>query len=387
MARILISGASVGGPAAAVALSRAGHAVVVVEVAEKPRVGGYAVDFRGRVHLGVLKRLGVLDDLRAVATTGSATRFLLGDRTRLALPEEFTGGDLDVLRRDLTRVLVEHSDRADYRYGSSIVELQDRGQSVEATFADGGRESFDIVIGADGIHSRTRALMLGAESAFVTHQGYCVAGWDLPNTVGATRDLTIWNAPGRAMGVSTDPRDPSRANVFAIFESAPLPREVRHDRHAQEDVLRRALAGVGPHADAMLRELSNATDLYLDAIARADVPHWSRGRTVLIGDAAHGATLGGMGTGSAVVGALVLAHRLGDGADHARAFADYESVMRPYATACQQGGDTAGRFFAPRTRLGIATRNWFFRTAAGRRTLLDTGRDRSEALPESAIPA
>ncbi|MEV8239821.1 FAD-dependent monooxygenase [Microbacterium testaceum] len=379
MADVLISGASVAGPAAAVALTRLGHTVTVVEIAPEPRTGGYAVDFRGKAHLDALSRLGVLDDLREVSVPATRTRFLAGPRTRLDLPEEFTGGDLNVLRRDLTRVLVTHSGDADYRYGISIREITDDRDRIGVEFTDGGTGTFDVVIGADGIHSRVRRLLFGPEEQFVTYQGYCVAGWDLPNTVGATPDLTVWNAPGKALGVSRDPQDPSRGHVFAVFEAPSLPRELRHDRHAQNTYLRHTLSQVGPLGRQLTEYLPGASDIYLDAIARADVPAWSKGRCVLLGDAAAGATLGGMGTGTAVVSAMVLADRLQHD-EPVSAFRHYEELVRPYATACQRGGDTAGRFFAPRSRPGIAARNLFFGTPPGRRMLIGTGRERSEGL-------
>ncbi len=390
--QVLISGASVAGPALAYWLGRYGFCPTVVELAPTLRGGGYAVDFRGAAHLGVLERMGLLERLRGLATGGAATRFVdARDRTVLRLPPEFTGGELDVLRSELSAVLVDHSTaHTEYRFGDSIAALGDTGDGVDVHFTGGAERRFDLVIGADGMHSRVRRLTFGEEDRFVTHHGYHVAGWDLPNTVGAGRESVLFNTPGRMVGVSADPRDPGRANTFCVFAAPRLDRD-RRDPQSQQRILRTAFGGMGWKVPDLLEHLGSASDVYLDAISRVDVPVWSRGRVALVGDAAHGATLGGMGTGAAVVGAYVLAGALAEAdGDPAVGFPRYEATMRDYATRCQQGGDTAGRFFAPRRRATIALRNRFFSTRTGLNSLLDAGRDRSEqiTLPDytSALP-
>ncbi len=117
--QVLISGASVAGPALAYWLAHYGFEPTVVEIAPALRGGGAAVDFRGETHLAVLERMGVLDRLREVRTGGSPMTFVdERDRTVLHLPAEFAGGDVEVLRSDLSRVLYEHGRaRADYVLG------------------------------------------------------------------------------------------------------------------------------------------------------------------------------------------------------------------------------------------------------------------------------
>jgi 2-polyprenyl-6-methoxyphenol hydroxylase-like FAD-dependent oxidoreductase len=378
--RVLISGASIAGPALAYWLGRYGFRPTVVEVAPALRTGGNAVDFRGPLHMGVLAKMGVLDELRAVQTGGTAMRFVdeHGDKL-MEWPAGLAGGDVEVLRGDLARILcAAGADTTEYLFGDRITALDESPAGVDVTFASGRQRRFDLVIGADGVHSAVRRLTFGDESRFVRHLGYYVAGWDVPNEWGLTRDLVMHNAPGRMAGVGGDHRDPTRAGAFMVFRSPVLAYD-RHDVAAQKRILRSRYAGLGWLTPRLLEALDTAPDLYFDQICRVDNPTWSRGRVTLVGDAACGATIGGQGNGTAVVAAYVLAGELAATAgDHRVAFPRYERLIGAFARRTQKGGDTTGMFLAPKTARGIRLRNylnnrkWFldltFKIAADRST-------------------
>ncbi|MCX4748059.1 FAD-dependent monooxygenase [Kitasatospora sp. NBC_01287] len=358
--RVLISGASVAGPALAFWLGRFGFCPTIVELAPQLRSGGHAVDFRGATHRTVLERMGILDELRELRTGGSPMSFVnASGRELLHLPGEFTGGELEVRRGDLAALLHRHSeDRAEYLFGDSVTAISEQPDGVRVAFQHGPERTFDLVIGADGIHSRTRQLVFGPEERFVRHLGYYVAGWRTPNPgFAATEGTVMYNEPGRGVGLAVDPRDTSWAHATLFLASPRLPIHHR-DVQAQKRMLADAFAGTGWHARALLATLDGADDLYFDSISRADLPSWSKGRVALIGDAACGATLGGMGTGTAITAAYVLAGELATAeGDHITAFAAYEARLRGFAERCQQGGDRTGRFLAPKGRLGAALRN------------------------------
>lgn len=233
MTSILISGAGIAGSSLALWAARYGLAATVVEAAPRLRVGGSAVDFRGRAHLRVLADMGVLDELRAVATGGTPMRFVDRDgRTRLDLPGDFAGGDLEVQRGDLVRIVYEHAcPGAEFRFGERISELVDGRAGVEVTFASGARRRFDLVVGADGVHSGMRRLAFGPERDHVRHLGYHLATWDVPDHLGLGRQMLAYNEPGRMVSITGDPRDPGRATALAVFASEPLP-ATRGDRDA-----------------------------------------------------------------------------------------------------------------------------------------------------------
>jgi 2-polyprenyl-6-methoxyphenol hydroxylase-like FAD-dependent oxidoreductase len=354
--KVLVSGASVAGPSVALWMGRAGHDVTVVEIAPALRQGGYAVDFRGEVFTTVLERMGVLEELRSLQTGGNAMRFVdESGRKLMRLPAEFAGGELEVLRADLSRVLYEHSrEQATYRFGDSIASLHEHADGVDVRFESGIEETYDLVVGADGMHSVVRRLAWPAEQVVERHLDYYVGGWEVPNTLGISGDTLMYNVPGKLASVGADRRDPGLAGTLFVFKS-PLLEYNRRDLDQQKAILREQFSGLGWHVPELLEALPAATELYFDSISRVRVDRWSTDRIVLLGDAGYGATFGALGTGTAVVGAYVLAGELAQG-DFRTAFGRYEERLRK-AVSKTQDGSRAGSFLAPATRFGIAARN------------------------------
>lgn len=347
--RILISGASIAGPALAFWLGRQGHDVTVVEKAPALREGGQAVDFKGRTHLEVLRKMGLLDDVRRHATGGGDQTIVDADGRRLAvIPGEFTGGDVEIGRGALSRLLYDRTeDTCRYVFGDSIRSLRETATGVDVTFERGGAATFDLVVGADGIHSNVRRLAFGPEPEYVRFLGHYYALVDL----GVSGDAAMYNEPGR-MAALGGPKAPA----FFVFASPELDYD-RYDAEQQKRLLAKAYEGDGWRIPELLAKLPEARDVYLDSISRVELEHYSRGRVVLIGDAAYGNTLGGFGTGLAVVAAYVLAGELACG-DHVTAFRRYEEQLAPYAKAAHRGN--AGPFLAPPSKLRMRMRNWTF---------------------------
>lgn len=371
--RVLVSGAGVAGPAAAYWLSRYGADTAVVETAPALRTSGFAVDFRGPTHLGVLSKMGVLDELRQVQTRGGAMRCVdEHGREIFQLPAEFAGGDIEVHRRDLSRVLYERgAERVEYLFGDRITGLSESAEGVHVDFAHAGSRTVDLVIGADGLHSGVRRLVFGEESRFVRHLGYHLAGWDLPNDLGLDTVPRQYNVPGRMASVAAHHRDPDRAGAFLVFASPRLDYD-GNDVERQKELVAAAFRGLRWHVPRLLETLRDAPELYFDSISRVSVPQWSAGRVALLGDAAWGVTLGGMGVGTGIVGAYVLAGELAAAAGNSRAaFAAYERRMRTYAARWQRGA-SPGKFLAPRTSGGLWLRNRLLGTGLVRRLLVNS---------------
>jgi 2-polyprenyl-6-methoxyphenol hydroxylase-like FAD-dependent oxidoreductase len=373
--RVLISGAGIAGPALACLLARYGAAVTVVEVAPALRTSGFAVDFRGPTHLRVLEEMGVLDDLRAVQTHAGAMSCVDRDNREIyRLPAEFAGGELELRRGDLSKILHDHSaEHAEYLFGDTITGLTETAEGIEVDFAHAASRTVDLVVGADGVHSGVRRIAFGAESRYVEHLGYYLAGWDLPNDLGADEIPRHYNEPGRMAGVSADPRDPTRAGAFFVFASPQLDYD-RHDLDQQKKLIADAFTGLPWHVPHLLGTLRDADELYFDAICRVSVPHWWSGRVALLGDAGYGVTLGGMGVGTGVVGAYVLAGELARaGGDHRIAFPAYQQRLRGYAARWQKHASPGG-FLAPSTATRLALRNALLRRRFVQRLMIGSTR-------------
>jgi len=353
--RVLISGAGIAGPVLALCLQRCGFSSTVVERAPALREGGQAVDFRGPVHRSVLDRLELWEPIHAERTHASALVLLdQSGRPCATLPEVMMAGDVEILRGDLCRILYERTRQAtDYRFGDRITRLTQQGEGVAVEFEHGTPATFDLVVGADGLHSGVRALAFADQARRLRHHGYRIATFAIPKW----REAVVYSVPGRAICII--PSSSEQARALLVYAAPPLEGE-RSDLEAQKQALHQTFAGVGWEVPRVLDGLDRATDLYVDAIATVHIEHYAKGRVVLLGDAAYGGTLGGQGTSLAVVGAYVLAGELAQGGDPAAAFQRYEAVMRPYATQCQKGAMRVGSFFAPRTSAGLWLRNHFY---------------------------
>ena len=359
--RILISGASIAGPALAFWLRRYGFHPTIVERAPAIRPGGYAVDFRG-ASICVLERMGLLPDVQRMQTRIGAITIVDQNNKKLAsMPDGFTSGELEILRGDLAGIFHEATrEGAEYIFDDSIASIQETDSGVNVLFERGGRRSFDLVVGADGLHSKVRSLAFGEEANFVRYLGYYVSIFTIPNHLKLDRSGLYYGTLGKKVGIfnSGDPKE-SKASFF--FATEPLTYE-RRDTEQQKRILREHFQQELWEVPHLLEFMEFAPDFYFDSISQVKMERWSTGRCVLLGDAAHCASpLSGMGTGMAVLGAYILAGELAEaGGDYTIAFARYESLMRDFVKKCQELADGGTDWFVPRTRFRfwLSTQMW-----------------------------
>lgn len=363
--KVLISGAGVAGPALALCLARSGARVTLVERAPALREGGQAVDFRGPVHRRVLEQMGIWKAIHERRT--QAGELWLIDRDgapKVRLPELMLAGDVEIVRGDLCRLLYERTqDSTDYRFGERIVGVTQGSGAVHVRFEHSADETFDVVVGADGLHSATRSLAFGSEASNMQHHGYRVASFGVPNMLGRARGGSAYSEPGRCVSLAAISATQARA---LLVYTGPAFRAEERDVRWQKAALRERFGDMGWQTAEVLSHLEEAEDLYVDSIATVHVPSYAQGRVVLLGDAAYGGTLGGQGTSLAVVGAFVLANELSLGRSPEQAFSRYEAKLRPYANGCQKGATRVGGFFAPRSAFGIGCRNVMYRFLTSR---------------------
>lgn len=355
---VLISGASVAGPSLAFWLSRYGFQPTIVERARQLREGGYAVDFRG-TSMEALRRMELLDAVKAEATNMGDMYYVdRRDREVATMPAAAFSGEVEIMRGDLARILYDATKAGtEYIFGDSIAELTELDDGVEVRFESGRVRNFDLVIGADGLHSNVRALAFGPEERFVRDLGLYASIFTVPNRLNLDYSGRLFSAPGTIAGVYSA-RQNREARALMFFDGQFGDYDYR-DVGSQKQFVRQRFAGQGWYVPQILADMEFAPDFYFDTISQVVIERWSRGRVALLGDAAHCASpLSGMGTGMAVVGAYILAHELSTSReDHRAAFANYQLKLQPFVEASQSLAQKAVGGFVPKGNLGIWMRN------------------------------
>lgn len=359
--RILISGASVAGPVLAWWLARYGFQPTVVERSPTLRkTGGHAVDLF-RPAMEIVERMGVLPRIEE-KKTGIEWLMLLREgvdrridvdisRARLAMSDRH----VEIMRDDLSEIFHEATrDRVEYVFGDSIASLTEDAGGVDVTFERGAPRRFDLVIGADGLHSNVRRLVFGEERQFSHWLGAYLAVMTLPNYLGLKdRGMTLSDVGLLAGYYSGRHMDDARA--LFIFRT---PRELDihyRDVSGQKQVLRETFAGLGGEVPRLLSELDNTPAFYFDSITQLRMDTWSRGRVSLAGDAGYspGPAVGGS-TSLAIVGAYVLAGELAAaGGDHVRGFQAYERELGDYVRRSRTLALNAARTLLPSSRFQL----------------------------------
>ncbi|MFD7234023.1 FAD-dependent monooxygenase [Streptomyces syringium] len=365
--RVLISGAGISGPALAYWLHRSGFGVTVVEKAGAPRDGGYPIDVRGTA-VEVVRRMGILPQLQDAHIDVRRCTFLnaAGSKVASVTPSAVAGSvegqDLEVRRGDLTAAL--HAmvrDDVEFLFGDSIDTLDQAGQGVDVTFDSGQQRTFDLVVGADGMHSRTRESLFGPEGQFHRYLGYCFAIFTMPNTFGLSREVMLWNTPGKAAALYAV-GDNDELHAFLTFHQPEPPFDALRNPDAQRKLVATAFAGAGWEVPGMVNAMHDADDLFFDTAGQIRMPHWSSGRVALVGDAAYAPSfLTGQGSSLALAGAYMLADALATDRDHAAAFAAYERGVREFVAMNQALVDNGAATLFPTTVRALEQRNTMLR--------------------------
>lgn len=364
--RILVSGGGVAGLSAGIDLGIDGHDVTIVERSNHLRVNGSPIDIRGE-SIGVAASMGVLDAILTHRIDMSARITFVDASGQIVagLPADEVGDsadDVEIPREDLVTILRSAlPTTTSLTFGESIEDLHDDGTGVDVRFASGAHDRYDLVVGADGMHSATRRLAFGPEHRFLCHLGFYTAIAQLPPRA-ADEPNSMFNVPGRMVGVTGCG---TKALGVFVFRSPWIDYDHR-DLGAQKQILSDAYAGhLGWRVGELLAAALDDPQLYFDSVSQIEMPTWHHGRVVLVGDAAYCASpLAGRGTSLALTGAWSLAEALRrHGRDLDRAFARYERLQRPRALRAQATAAPGGDVLAPATQEGIDARNERLRTA------------------------
>lgn len=357
---ILISGAGIAGPTLAYWLARHGFRPTVVELARGLRSSGSPVDVRGPA-VPVADRMGLLPQLRAAGTAVQTLTFRnardreVGRVNMGAMRRAAGSREVEIPRGDLATILYEAArDDAEFLFDDTITALHQGPDGVEVTFEHAAPRRFDLVVGADGLHSTTRRLAFGPEAEFIRHMGVYIATVSLGGAADSDTDVLMYNTPGSAVSIH-----PSRGTALAafMFRSPEIADFDYRDTAQHRRLLQAAFGGTGWRLPELLSRVREADDLYFDAVSQIRLPSWSTGRVTLLGDAASCVSLFGEGSSLAMAGAYSLAAALAAAPELDVALRRYEAEHRKLTGPKQRLGSQAAAMLIPATRAGLAVRN------------------------------
>lgn len=308
---ILVIGGGIGGLSSAIALCRAGHRLTVIERDPAWSVYGVGIIQQANV-VRAMDALGVLDAFLDAACAFDAVEIYIPSGARVARvpsPSLVPGrpANVGIGRRALQKVLGDSARAlgAEIRLGVTANALIDDGAGVTVEFSNDRRQRFDLVVGADGLYSRTRETILpDAEVPEFTGQG--VWRYNFPRPAGLDA-LCVYNGP---IGVGLVP---TSAEQMYLFATSPEPGNPHYPREGLAAAMRAKLANTAPQIQALAAKITDDDQVvYRPLEGMMVLGPWHKGRIVLLGDAVHATTPHlGQGAGMAIEDALVLADELG----------------------------------------------------------------------------
>jgi 2-polyprenyl-6-methoxyphenol hydroxylase-like FAD-dependent oxidoreductase len=362
--RIIINGAGIAGPTLAYWLRQAGHEVLLVESAPQLRSGGYVIDF-GLVGYDVAEKMGLILRIRELGYQVKEMRFVdrhgrkRGGTSTDAFRRLLHGRYTSLRRSDLAATIYDALDGGvETVFGDSVAGIEDEGHRVRVNFDRAHPREADLVIGADGLHSRVRQLAFGPDAGVEVSLGYHVAAFEVEGY--RPRDELVYlgyGVPGRQI-FRFSMRDDKTLFLFA-FRDEYLKTGSPTGEQERKAALAHAFADVGWECPGILAALAGVRDFYYDRVSQIRLERWTKGRTALVGDAAACVSLlAGEGAGLAMAEAYVLAGELCNcGGDHGAAFARYQEQLMPFLKRKQAAAAKFASSFAPKTSFGITFRN------------------------------
>lgn len=363
--KLAINGAGIAGSALAFWLAKLGHEVLLIEKAPALRTGGYLLNLWG-VGYDVAERMGLLPQLQALQHYVDELRMVdRHGRTCGGYPTDallrLTNGRLMALARSDIASSVHGllGTNVETLFGDSVSAIEDVGDHVNVSFDHAPPRTVDLVVGADGLHSRVRELVFGPEKSFEFPLGCHVAAFEIEGYRPRDELVSVmYGEPGRYISRFSVRDD--KTLFFMVFRDECLPAGMPLHDAARKLALSDVFADLGWECPQILSSLQEANDVYFDSVSQIRCDSWVKGRTVLIGDAAACPSLiSGSGGGLALAEAYVLAaeiHR--HSGDPETALANYETLMKPFVQRKQRHATTLVPSFVPKTALGVVARNF-----------------------------
>jgi len=365
--KVLIAGAGIAGPTLAYWLTRYGFTTTLIEKAPKLRTGGYVIDFWGAGY-EIAARMGLLPEITRHGYEVQEVRVVNRRGQRVAgfpastFSRVAQGRYTSLPRSDLAAsIFGQIEGKVETIFGDSIAGIQQNETGVHVGFEHAAARDFDLVVGADGLHSRVRELAFGPEAQFEKYLGYKAAAFQVEGY--RPRDelvYVIFTEVGQQ--VTRFAMRGDRTMFLFTFADQEAGGPDSGDVVARKDLLRTRFGGSGWECPRILDSLARTDDLYFDRVSQIQMdpqPGWARGRVILLGDAAFCVSLlAGQGSALAMTAAYILAgelHRAGDG--YPLAFSQYQKQFRPFVLEKQKAAFRFAEFFAPGSGFSLFMRN------------------------------
>jgi len=360
---VLISGASMAGLSTAWWMNKLGYQVTVVEMAEKPRTAGGAVDIK-EAAIEAVKRMGIFEQLKAHqlnveliefknaedATQGSISLINNGE----GLPDD----EIEIERDIFVGILFDKiKNNVECIFNNSITALKETDDDIEVTFRTEVKRSFDLVLGCDGLHSAVRRISFGHETAYTHFLGAYFSLTILNKLIIQQKTMQMYNVPDKAIMLNAYK---NKTDIIFCFNSEKEIQYDYRDEEQQKKIILERFAGQGWRTEALLDVINNANHFYFDKFCQIKMPSWTKGRVALVGDSGYCASpAAGMGASLSVIGATTLADALQKyNGNYELAFQDYNQNLRPFIEEVQARAETNVReSFIPRTEEAIQKRN------------------------------
>lgn len=362
--RVAINGAGIAGTALAYWLSRMGHEVLLLERAPELRTGGYILNLWGVGYdavekMGLLPRLLELqyetDELRMVDRQGR-TR---GGYSSQVLQNLANGRIATLARADIAAAIYGLLDsRVETIFGASVATIEDDGGRAHVGIEQGQQREVDLVVGADGLHSKIRQITFGPDGQFEHPLGCHAASFEVAGYRPRNDNLYVAHtAPGRY--IARFPVRDDKTLIFMLLRNEYLPIIAPASDCERKAALTNAYSNMGWECPAILSALENTDSVYFDSTSQIRMDEWTKGRVALVGDAAACPSLiAGEGAGFALAEAYVLAGEIHNRqGDLGSAFKRYQEHIKPYAKRKQRYAEGLLPSFVPKTELGVRVRD------------------------------
>lgn len=364
---ILISGAGIAGTTLAFWLKKLGFNPTIIEISPGLRKGGYAIDFMGAGY-NVAEKMEVISALKMVDINFSKLVFVdnnnkeKGSMNYRKIKNFLNGRAFTLLRSDLAKVIYQSIDKdVEIIFGDTITKIDQSEKEVSVTFRSGETRNFDLLVGADGLHSNVRNLVFGDEMQFEKYYGYYTSSFSIDNFSLGNSAFVMYNVPYKQVAVYS--KSENKSNTFFIFTSPEKLSYQHHDIGKQKQILKSEFQDSGWKCPELLSQIDSTTDFYFDSVSQIKMDNWYKGRITLVGDAGYcPSLLSGKGSTLAMVGAYILAGELKQAnGNYKTAFEQYEILFKPFMDKKQKSAQSFAKSFIPKSNFGIWLRNRVFK--------------------------